>query len=91
MGHSEILVLVVRAVEAALGRRLGSVTEETPVSALGLDSVGLIEVVADLEEALAIRIPDGELTGLVSVRDVCELVSRAVEERDARARVEPAA
>ncbi len=89
MGHSEILVLVVRAVEAALGRRLGPVTEETPVSALGLDSVGLIEVVADLEEALAIRIPDGELTGLVSVRDVCELVSRAVDERDAR--VEPAA
>ena len=48
MGHPEILVLVVQAVASVLDRSPGAITEETPVSSLGLDSVGFIEVVAPL-------------------------------------------
>ncbi|MFO0608531.1 MAG: acyl carrier protein [Polyangiales bacterium] len=91
MGHPEILVLVVQAVASVLDRSPGAITEETPVSSLGLDSVGFIEVVADLERSLSIRIPDDKLTGIASVRDVCALVARAVDERDRAALAEPAA
>ena len=43
---------------------------------LGLDSMGTIELLYDIEDAFDVQIPDEDLKELVTVRDVVDYVER---------------
>lgn len=51
-----------------------AVTADRDVTELGLDSMQLMEFVAEIEDALEIRIPDQELTGVRTVSDLLVLI-----------------
>lgn len=51
-----------------------AVTAEKDVAEIGLDSMQLMEFIAEIEDALEIRIPDQELTGLRTVSDLLAVV-----------------
>jgi acyl carrier protein len=72
----EIIALFKKAVFEVDQKKLGELTLETEISALGLDSVATMEVIGALEEKLSVRFPDEELATLKSVGDLTALVRR---------------
>ncbi len=57
-------------------RDLSFVQEESAIADLGIDSLAMLELVGTLERELRIRVPDEQLVGLVTVRQLLELVER---------------
>ena len=72
----EIIQLFKAAVYEVDQKTLGSLTPDTEIAQLGLDSVATMEVIGALEEKLAVRFPDEELATLKSVGDLTALVRR---------------
>jgi len=57
---------------------------ETPLSALGMDSLMMLEVMLDVQDALDIVVEDSDLRGVKTFRDVSELLTqRFTENRQA--------
>lgn len=52
------------------------VQEENAISELGIDSLAMLELVGTMERQLRIRVPDEQLVGLQTVRQLLELVER---------------
>lgn len=57
-------------------RDLSFVQEESPITDLGIDSLAMLELVGTMERKLSIRVPDDQLVGLATVRELLELVER---------------
>lgn len=55
------------------------VTENDVVSSLGIDSLGLSELVGGMEQELGIRIPEEQLAGVRTVQELFELVEKGLE------------
>lgn len=48
--------------------------EESPITDMGIDSLAMLELVGTMERELRIRVPDEQLVGLITVRQLLELV-----------------
>jgi acyl carrier protein len=77
---SERLVAIVR----------GHVEDHVPITAestmagdLGLDSLGLMEILAEIEDSFGIRVPDTALPELRTVGDVIATLERHLTEKGA--------
>jgi acyl carrier protein len=57
-------------------KEFGHVQEGTVISDLGIDSLGMLEIVGSMERQLRIQIPDDQLAGLNTVRDLLEVVEK---------------
>ncbi len=55
---------------------LSFVQEESAIADLGIDSLAMLELVGTMERELRIRVPDEQLVGLETVRELLELVER---------------
>jgi acyl carrier protein len=55
---------------------LSFVQEDSPIADLGIDSLAMLELVGTMERELRIRVPDEQLVGLETVRQLLELVER---------------
>lgn len=53
---------------------LSHVQEDSPIADLGIDSLAMLELVGSMERELSIRVPDEQLVGLQTVRQLLELV-----------------
>src|ERR1700733_12045970 len=47
-----------------------TVAETTKIAELGIDSLGMLEIIGSLERELRIQIPDESLAGIVTVKDL---------------------
>jgi acyl carrier protein len=56
-----------------------SIAETSTIAELGIDSLGMLEIIGSLERELRIHIPDESLAGIVTVNDLLN----AVESRQA--------
>lgn len=50
------------------------VQEDNAIAELGIDSLAMLELVGTLERQLCIRVPDDKLVGLVTVRELLDIV-----------------
>ncbi len=53
--------------------RLG---EDGVIADLGIDSLGLLEIIGSLERDLDIRVPDDQLVGIQTVKQLLDLVEK---------------
>ena len=53
---------------------LSSLQEDAAIADLGIDSLAMLELVGTMERELSIRVPDEQLVGLQTVRQLLELV-----------------
>jgi len=51
-----------------------SVAENTAIAELGIDSLGMLEIIGSLERELRIHIPDESLAGIITVKDLLNAV-----------------
>jgi acyl carrier protein len=59
------------------GRKLDSLTLDTKLSELALDSVLVLEVVSQVEQTLSVRFDDEDLSHLTTLRDLAALVEKS--------------
>ena len=72
----ELLEMFQRTAAEVVEKEFGHVREETVISELGIDSLGMLEIVGSMEKQLKIQIPDDQLTGINTVRDLLEVVAK---------------
>lgn len=53
-----------------------SVSEEATIASLGIDSLGMLELVGEMERQLGVQIPDEQLVGIQSVKQLLDLVEK---------------
>jgi acyl carrier protein len=53
-----------------------SVSEDATIASLGIDSLGMLELVGEMERQLGVQIPDEQLVGIQSVKQLLDLVER---------------
>ena len=52
------------------------VVEDSVIADLGIDSLGMLELVGSMERELKIQVPDEQLVGIQTVRQLLDLVEK---------------
>jgi len=83
MPNRTVLLDVFRTTATEIAERdFHGVLESSKIAELGIDSLGMLEIIGSLERALRIQIPDESLAGVVTVEDLLNAVeSRKQEQR----------
>ena len=76
MGRSrEELLEVFRTTATEVAEKdFPNVAESTQIAELGIDSLGMLEIIGSLERELKIQIPDESLAGITTVKDLLDAV-----------------
>ena len=80
MVETNALAVLKETLEEVQEKSFEHITESTLVAELGVDSVTMMEVIGCLEDDLAIRIPDDQLSGLKTVGDLLDVVRSQMSE-----------
>lgn len=73
--HRPQLIKLFRDLASEIAEKdLSSLQEDSSISDMGIDSLAMLELVGTMERELSIRVPDDKLVGLVTVRQLLELV-----------------
>jgi acyl carrier protein len=83
LSDEEILALIREAVGThalpELGKHVGQVDWDTRLAALGIDSIGLLDTAAHIEDRLKIEFAVEELVRVDCVRDFAVLIRRQLD------------
>ena len=74
--RADLLEMFQKTATEVVEKEFGHVQEGTVISDLGIDSLGMLEIVGSMERQLRIQIPDDQLAGLNTVRDLLEVVEK---------------
>jgi acyl carrier protein len=74
MDRAELLQIFRRTATEVAEKDYGHVAESAKISELGIDSLGMLEIIGSLERELKIQIPDEDLAGITTVKDLLNAV-----------------
>ena len=74
--RAELLDIFQKTATEVVERDFPKITESTVISELGIDSLGMLEIVGSMERQLKITLPDETLAGIQTVKDLIELVEK---------------
>jgi len=74
MERTELLQVFQRTATEVAEKEFPYVAETTSISELGIDSLGMLEIIGSLERELKIHIPDEALAGILTVKDLLNAV-----------------
>jgi acyl carrier protein len=78
MGRSrtELLDMFEKTATEIVEKEFKNISEATVISELGIDSLGMLEIVGSMERQLKIQIPDESLAGIQTVKDLLNVVEK---------------
>jgi acyl carrier protein len=78
MGRSrtELLDMFEKTATEIVEKEFKNISETTVISELGIDSLGMLEIVGSMERQLKIQIPDESLAGIQTVKDLLNVVEK---------------
>lgn len=76
MGYEEILAVTTEIMQRHVERDRTVLPTDHIQNDLGLDSLGVMEIVADIEDRFELTIPNDVLGGLSTVEDVARALSK---------------
>ncbi len=79
MDRGELLTLFRNTATEVAERDFGHVTEAAKIAELGIDSLGMLEIIGSLERELKIQIPDEALAGILTVKDLLDAVAARIK------------
>ena len=77
-GRAELLGIFQKTATEIVEREFKNISEKTTISELGIDSLGMLEIVGSMERQLKIQLPDEALAGIQTVEDLLNLVEKKV-------------
>jgi acyl carrier protein len=75
-GRAELLGIFQKTATEIVEREFKNISEKTTISELGIDSLGMLEIVGSMERQLKIQLPDEALAGIQTVEDLLNLVEK---------------
>jgi acyl carrier protein len=84
-GRAELLGIFQKTATEIVEREFTNISEKTAISELGIDSLGMLEIVGSMERELKIQLPDEALAGIQTVEDLINLVLKKQEGLGAQA------
>jgi acyl carrier protein len=74
--RTELLQMFKKTAAEIAEKDFPNISEATVISELGIDSLGMLEIVGAMERQLKIQIPDESLAGIQTVKDQIEHVEK---------------
>ncbi len=74
--RAELLEIFQKTASEVVEREFPKISENTVISELGIDSLGMLEIVGSMERQLKVTLPDETLAGIQTVKDLIELVEK---------------
>lgn len=74
--RTELLQMFQKTAAEIAEKDFPHISEATVISELGIDSLGMLEIVGAMERQLKVQIPDESLAGIQTVKDLIELVEK---------------
>lgn len=74
LSRSQLLAAFQRTATEVAEKEFHGVAETTAIAELGIDSLGMLEIIGSLERELKIQIPDESLAGIQTVKDLLNAV-----------------
>ncbi len=74
--RAELLQMFRTTATEIVEKEFATIEENTKITELGIDSLGMLEIIGSLERQLKIQIPDEALAGLTTVKDLIEAVEK---------------
>ena len=74
LSRSQLLEAFQRTATEVAEKEFHGVAESTAIAELGIDSLGMLEIIGSLERELKIQIPDESLAGIQTVKDLLNAV-----------------
>lgn len=78
MDRPELLSLFRNTATEVAEKDFGHVLESAKIAELGIDSLGMLEIIGSLERELKIQIPDEALAGITTVKDLLDAVAARI-------------
>jgi acyl carrier protein len=80
MTEKKDLLAMFKVVAARVDKReFNSVTNESVITELGIDSLSMMQIVGEMETELGVMIPDEDLVELITVGDLVKKIAARVE------------
>ena len=79
MTRPELIEMFTTTASEVAEKQFSGITEETIISALGVDSLAMLEVIGEMERELGIAIPDDNLVGISTVSQLLDVVEKRLE------------
>ena len=79
MERAELVEMFKSTAQEIAERDFPELTEDSDIAALGADSLAMLEVVGEMEKALKVQIPDDQLVGIETVKQLLDVVEKRVE------------
>ena len=76
MTRPELVQVFQKMASEIAEKDFSSVNEEATIASLGIDSLGMLEIVGAMERHLKIQIPDESLAGIETVKDLLNVVEK---------------
>lgn len=76
MDRAELLGMFRSMATEIAEKDFNHVTEDSVIADLGIDSLGMLELVGSMERELRVQIPDDQLVGIQSVKQLLDLVEK---------------
>jgi acyl carrier protein len=74
MDRTQLLQVFQRTAAEVAEKEFSNVVETMAISELGIDSLGMLEIIGSLERELKVQIPDESLAGILTVKDLLNAV-----------------
>jgi len=74
--RTELLEIFQKTATEIVEKEFPKIGEQTQISELGIDSLGMLEIIGSMERQLKITLPDESLAGIQTVKDLVDLVQK---------------
>jgi acyl carrier protein len=78
MDRAQLLDLFKKTASEIAEKDFANVSEDSVIATMGVDSLAMLEVVGEMERELTIQIPDDQLVGLETVRQLLDMLEKRV-------------
>ena len=76
MDRAELLTMFRTMATEIAEKDFSGVAEDAVIAELGIDSLGMLELVGAMERELEVQVPDDELVGIQTVSQLLDLVEK---------------
>ena len=78
MTRPELIQIFQKMASEIAEKDFSGVKEEATIASLGIDSLGMLELVGEMERQLGVQIPDEQLVGITTVNDLLAVVEKGI-------------
>lgn len=78
MDRAQLLELFKKTASEIAEKDFANIGEDSVIASMGVDSLAMLEVVGEMERELTIQIPDDQLVGLETVRQLLDMLEKRV-------------